>query len=482
MRLCEKFEKAGYFWLPSTPDEKLPGTIRIIDSGKTELEILGIFGGQMKAFDLESDIKRINGIIEGGKFVTLDKCFYKNKSFSSGEISKSLVHVNFVFIDVHYDDEEDINFSSFKIAVEGLDEWLSISGIKVENDFEAKRASINFNPPDEIQIKLTDDIDLIFTFAWTYPSLGNVTEAKISQKAYIKLISKKLLPLQSFISISFKLTNFLCFAIDQTVSITSVTAYSYDLKSKIGEDKEYEVPIKIYYPSLPFSQNPPKIEWHTMLFRYQNISETLPKVLSKWLDAYDRIEPAFNLYFASKTGAHKYIDGKFLSLSQGIETFHRRTSNESVMPDKEFEKITTGLLDACPKDRKKWLEGKLVYSNELNLRTRLKQIVKNFETFYGSIKNRKSFINQIVNTRNYLTHYDINLKSSACSGAQLVDLCMKMECLFQLHFMKKIGFSNEQIGAVVDNNYKFNQKLESNLAASADAQKAARRDLIVKDF
>ncbi len=468
MRLSERFEKAGYFWLPSAPDEKLPGTVRISDSGEAELEILGIFGGQIKAFDYESKIERINGVIEGGKLVTLDKCFYKNKSFSSGGISKSLVHVNFVFVGVQYEDDEDIAFSSFKVAVEGLDEWLSISGIKVEHDFEAKSASINFKPPDEIPIKLTEDIDLIFTFAWTYPSLGNVTEAKISQKAYIKLISKKLLPLQNFISLSFKLNNFLCFAIDRTVSITSTTAYSYELKQKITDDKEYEAPIDIYYPSLPFSQNLPKIQWHTMLFRYHNVAESLQRLLAKWLDAYDRIEPAFNLYFASKTGAHKYIDGKFLSLAQGIETFHRRISNETVMPDKEFKKVVAALIDACPKNRKEWLEGKLTYSNELILRTRLKQIVDNFETFFGSNKDRKSFINHIVNTRNYLTHYDINLKSSACRGAQLLYVCMKMECLFQLHFMKEIGFSGEQIKTIVENNYKFKQKLKSNLALPAD--------------
>ena len=61
------------------------------------------------------------------------------------------------------------------------------------------------------------------------------------------------------------------------------------------------------------------------------------------------------------------------------------------MPDKEFKKIVAGLIDACPKDRKEWLEGNLMYSNELNLRTRLKQIVKSFETFYGSIKNCSNY-------------------------------------------------------------------------------------------
>jgi hypothetical protein len=131
------------------------------------------------------------------------------------------------------------------------------------------------------------------------------------------------------------------------------------------------------------------------------------------------------------------------------------------MPDKEFKKVAATLIAACPKNRKAWLEGKLTYSNELSLRTRLKQIVKNFEAFLGSSKGRKSFVNQVVNTRNYLTHYDIKLKSSACSGAHLFDICMKMECLFQLHIMKEIGFSDEQIKAIVENNYKFKQKLKS---------------------
>ena len=370
------------------------------------------------------------------------------------------MHVNFVFVGVQYEDDGEVTFSSFKISVEGLDEWLSITGIKVEHDWEAKSASISFKPPDEIPINLTEDIDLIFTFAWTYPSLGSVTEAKISQKAYIKLIAKKLLPLQDFISLSFKLNNFLCFAIDQTVAINSATAYSCELKHKVKSGKEYEVPIEIYYPSLPFSQTVPKIHWHTMLFRYYDVAETLQGALNKWLDAYERIEPAFNLYFASRTGAHKYIDGKFLSLAQGLETFHRRTSDETVMPDAEFKDLVGILIDACPDNKKRLLEEKLTYFNELTLRTRLKQIIENIEAFFGSSKDRKMFIDQIVNTSNYLTHYDISLKSSACSGAQLFDVCMKMECLFQLHFMKEIGFSEDQIKNIIENNYKFRQKLK----------------------
>jgi hypothetical protein len=469
MRISEKFDKSGYFWLPSKPDERLPGTLRISESGEAELEVLGVFVDHVAAINDEPKIERINGLIEDGKLVTLDKCFYRKRSISFGGISKSIVYVKFVFVGVQYEDGEEIKFSSFRFSVEGLDEWLSISGIKVEHDFETKSASIIFQPPEKIRIKLTEDIDLLFTFGWTIPFLSNITEAKITQKAYITLTSNKLLPLQTFISLAFKLNNFLCFAIDQTVSIDSIIAFSYELKQKIKDNKEYEVPIEVYYPSLPFSGTVPKVQWHRMLFRYGHVAERIQDILVKWLDAYERIEPAFNLYFASKSGAHEYIDEKFLSLAQGIEAFHRRTSDETVMPDTKFNDIVQTLITACPEEKRKWLEDELKYSNELSLRIRLRQLMDPFESFFRSSKGRKALINKIVNTRNYLTHYDKSLEKEACNGSQLLELCMRMECLFQLHFLKEIGFSEQQINMIIEQNDQFRQKLKiSNSGMDSD--------------
>jgi hypothetical protein len=469
MRISEKLDKYGYFWVPSKPNEKLPGTLKLSESGEAELEILGVFGGQATAINNEPKIKRINGLIEDGKLVTLDKCFYRKRSISFGGISKSIIYVHFVFVGVQYEDGEEIKFSRFRFSVEGLDEWLSISGIKVEHDWETRGASIIFLPPKQISIKLTEDIDLSFEFEGTFPLISNITEAKVSQKAYMTLTSKKLLPLNAFIHLAFKLNNFLSFAIDQTVSIDFITAFSYELKQKIKDNKEYEVPVVMYYPSLPFSESVPKVDWHRMLFRYGDIADKIQEILVKWLDAYERIEPAFNLYFASKSGAHKYVDGKFLSLAQGIETFHRRTSDETVMPPTEFNDIVQALSTACPEDKREWLEGRLKYSNELTLRIRLEQMSGPFGSLLGSPGERKALINKIVNTRNFLTHYDKNLKSKAASGSQLLGLCMKMECLFQLHFLKEIGFPEQNIKMIVQNNYPLRQKIgTANGGISAD--------------
>jgi hypothetical protein len=156
-------------------------------------------------------------------------------------------------------------------------------------------------------------------------------------------------------------------------------------------------------------------------------------------------------------------------LTQGIETFHRRTSDEMVMPDTEFNDIVEALITACPEEKRKWLEARLKYSNELSLRTRLKQILEPFKSLFGSDKEQKALINKIVNTRNYLTHYDKSLENEACSRLQLWEVCMKMECLFQLHFLKEIGFSEQNINMIIENNYQFKQMLKkSNNGINSD--------------
>lgn len=43
MRIREEFKKTGYFWLPSGPEKKIPGTLVISDGGEIELEVVGLF-------------------------------------------------------------------------------------------------------------------------------------------------------------------------------------------------------------------------------------------------------------------------------------------------------------------------------------------------------------------------------------------------------------------------------------------------------
>ncbi|WP_217541728.1 HEPN domain-containing protein [Vibrio metschnikovii] len=460
MRIVDEYIKTGYFWIPGREDKKIPGMLTINNGGDIELEVVGLFDDSIKSLNGGDDFDRIVGHVENDGLVTLDNCFYTRKNHSFGGISKSKLCVNRVLSGVAYDKNEPVTFNTLSFSVDCLDEWLRVSGIKVDFDDENKTATISYIPQENISYLLENGMKLEICFKYTLPGGAATTEAKITQKAYFKLSSKELSSLDEFTGIAYKITNFLCFATDTTVSLKNLLGTSIELQRDGGGGDKYAIPIKIYYPSIPFSEKEPSTSWHRMLFTYGTIKSNAQDVVNNWLRAYEIMAPTLSLYFSTKNGAQKYLDGKFLALAQGLETYHRRTSDEKLMESSEFETLVSKITKNCPDENVDWLKGRLMYGNEINLANRLKRIIEPFKDKLGNSKERSKLLRQIVDTRNYLTHYNEDLRNSSADGSELWILCQKMEVIFQLHFLKVIGFSEEEINSVVENCYQLRQKLK----------------------
>ena len=465
MRIKNEIKRSGDFWLPSAPEKKIPGTLNISDGGKIELEVVGLFDetveGQNSAISDSGEFERIVGNIEKHGLVTLDGCFYKHWHPFSDGISKSLLHVSKALFGIAYDDKDSLLFNTLKFSVEGIDEWVGLSGINVDHQSEKPTAIIKYSPLEEVSLNLNNGMKLLITFSWTPPRFPHITEAKITQKTYFKLVSQQERPLEDFISIVHKVTTFLCFAIDKTVCINQITATSNTSCRNINTgESEPAPPILLYYESLPYTKEAPKVEWYHMLFRYPEIKAKAEEIINNWLKAYDKFEPALNLYFGVTTGGLRYLDAKVLALAQGLESYHRRTSNKTRMDKSKFESLRQTLNDQCPEEHRKWLSEKLKYGNELSLRQRLQKIIEPLKEFMEDKNQRNKLIGIIVDTRNYLTHYDKSLKTRAASGDKLIHLYLKMEAIFQLCILQELGFTQTEIKSVLDKSYRLRKKLE----------------------
>ena len=432
MRIKEEFKKSGYFWRPSEPDRKLPGTLSISDGGHIELEVIGRFGGRIEV-SLNTDlnpIERIVGHIEKDEFVTLDDCYYKTLPLSlMGGISKSLIHVGKVFTGVRYDEGESPVFNALTFSVEGIDEWVGISGISFEPHFEESTATISYQRPEDISINLDNGMRLLITFHWTPPGAPIIKEAKISQKTYFQLVTeeeRELRELKEFTSVAHKITNFLCFAIDKTVSLDSMSATA---DKNLGEGQTRLAPVNIYYSSLPYSKDEPQIQQHDILFGFGKIQSDVQEKIKNWMEVYEDTYPAFDLYFSATTGEQPYLDVRFLTLARGLEAYHKRQFDEGFVP----------------------------------LDQRIKRIIEPFKEIIGNEDNRRNLICKIMNTRNDLTHSNLDVNPQTAEGKDLWHLYLKTELLFQLLLLWSIGFSLEDINSIVANcpqiQWKFNQQL-----------------------
>ena len=428
MRIKEEFKRLGDFWLPSAPDRKIPGTLSISEGGIIELEVAGLFNDEIEALlrDRLEPIERIAGDIEKEGLVTLDDCYYKTGTIRViGGPSKSFIHVGRAFMGVEYNEGEPTVFNTLTFSVEGIDEWVGISGFEFVPQFEEHTATISYQLPTDVSLNLDNGMQLLITFEWTPPRLPIITEARISQKTNFKLVSKDARELSDFISVVHKITTFLCFSIDQTVILDSMKATSDDLYQDIGEGKTRTMPINIYYPSRPYSTDEPKIWQHDMLFGFGKIQNDAEEKINKWIKAYEPIDPAFDLYFSAKRGEQQYLDEKFLTLIRGLEAYHKRK-----------------------------FDGRL----NIPLKQRIKGIIEPFKDIIGDESKRDSLIDKIVKTRNDLTHSNLDLNPQTAKSKILWYLCLKMELLFQLHFLHLIGFNREQIDSLLADSISLRQR------------------------
>ncbi len=429
MRITEKIIREGKFWLSSESQHEIHGKLIISDGGEIELEMTDVFGSGLDKLNDNVNISRIQGRTEKG-LVTLDNCFYlTRKNFISHGVNKARIYVNKAILGVAYEANEAVTINTFCFSVEGLEEWLHMHPIRIDYE-DILKISIKCSMPKGILVSSIDGMEIQLTFEVTSPSLPAFTEAKIKHQAYIQLVSKEERPLSDFMAVAAKINSFLCFAIDKTVCIKNVSATSREVTREIGE-KETSIDMEIFYQNPIFSPKEPKISPHEMLFLFPDIQENSSEIIKNWLEMYKVAEPALDLYFSQKIGAYRYLQAKFLVLAQGLEVYHRK-----------------------------------IFGKKLTLRKRLDELLTQFESFYNNSGEIKKIAGDIVGVRNYLTHYNITkpneleFKDKAQDASTLRFLYMKMESIFQLHFLKRIGFTDKNIKQIVQKNYQLKQKLD----------------------
>ena len=469
MRLSDSIEKAGFFWLPNHPGEQYPGNLRISKSGEISLHIV------YRPTTLNSELlhsgtpigkepPRILGIVDNSP-VALQKCVADDDPFQlfrlfEHHVSRSRFRIGAAFIGAPFANDEPITFSTVDFSVEGLSEWLSISGFHTEiNHYPAKAEwSLQYTQPDDISILLPDGIQLKFGFdpKFSLPdSKVSQISSGISQRMHISLVSDRLLPIEAFHTIMHKIQMFLILVLDKVVSVEWVKGYSIDKLDK----REKEIATNIYYHSQ--IQTRQQNAYVPMICNYNEVSDSLELMLGKWFEDYEIMQPAFDLYLSSKSGAYKYLSGVFLALIQALETLHRRLSNETEMEADDFNKLRADIMRVVPPNRKRFVESKLEFANEISLRKRLKQLICPFAELYGTSKEIRELVRKTIVVRNYLTHYD---RKSESKAKQIIDddllvICLKLEALFQLHFLHRTGMNISRVKSLASKSIALRHRL-----------------------
>ena len=419
MRIKEEIKRSGAFWLPSTPQRDIYGTLSISDGGDVKLELTQPIDTDLEVvFGQTNDLKQIVGHVEKDGPVLIDRCYRIQKKRNiahGGLIAADVIWADRVLTSLPYDENTNLHFNTLTFSIEGIDEWVGISGIKVDPQYEERALTISYNQPEKIVLNLNNGMQLLITFAPTFPGFPAAKKAEVTQKTYFKLISQKACELDEFISVARKIAAFLCFVMNEIVCLDGMSVTSNNLNRHSEDGHAEPISVRVFCPTRPYAKDEPEINALDMLFRFTEVQGQFESIINKWIENYEQISPALDLFFLTKTGTLPSWNIQFLTLVQGLEAFHHRISIDK----------------------------------NLTLRNRLNIMTDQFTKFMCGDK-RLQLIERIVDTRNYLTHYNSKLEQKAAKGEVLKFLCRKMNALFRLHFLKLIGFNEQEIEHIVD--------------------------------
>jgi hypothetical protein len=324
--VLESRELQGYWWLPSLPETRIPGTLHF-SQADIKLELLGGFtqpreladvdeaeegeGPREVTVDLTSFVAfqpRILGEARNGKAVTLELCNGRSLATGFPRMTTSVYGSRFVIVGAWYEPDEEIAFDEIAIRFSDLDTWASVSGFATKFFWTEDRKSFasiesTFTPPEDIEVALDDETTLKFEFPFTMSGMQPVTtQLHITQAATIRIMFAKPANVQRSLTYVAVLRNFLALAIGRPIRVLSVRGFhnppadaQTDPFTRLDPQKlEVEILYRLVGLPEPAERDLDPTE---MLFTLGQVHPKLEQVLSTWFAKQELLGPVLARYF-----------------------------------------------------------------------------------------------------------------------------------------------------------------------------------------
>lgn len=454
-----QFEYNGIWWLPENPDNMISGTLKFHPIEGINLELIGSFK-EIKDFNAMLQHEIILGVSSDGENITLYKCY--ESQFNLARFSTSSFFVNIIFEGHHFKKEEDIILDSLSINYSRLEEWTKISGFQNNTEYDAskniKKMEIAYAIPQKVEANL-DNLKISLDYNFSLNRKG-IEDYHLKQTTFIKIEPDKPIHYNDFQNnICYHIQNFLSLAIGKATDSLIIKGKTVPSKNRLPAGSVEHEKILIFHSVKGLSDLSKPIHPLDMLFLFEDISDDFENCLKNWITKSELLQPVYDLYFGTLYNSSMYIQHEFLSLIQALESYHRRIHDGKYVPEDHYSQIYDVLIDAIPdvdKDFKESLKQKMKYHNEFSLRKRIKEIFIQCNNLTNLIiPNKTEFIEDVVNTRNFLTHYDKKIESKAKTGQELYHLVQKIKFLLEICFLIELEISKENIETLVSRNRRY---------------------------
>ena len=451
----ELLGRIGRFWTPKNPDRHVLGILTTNSRNQIQLNIempysLRKSNNKLKYDDWEySNHEIILGEINTVS-ITLYGCFKEVNTITTININskvndKIIYSISHVFNNYHFESKDDFKCESIILQYENLEEWFARTGFTMESFTD-----LFYIIPPEIKAKLNDfDLNI---------SANCFNRENTNIKVLEEVVSIQIVPKTK--NNYFDLEKYIFLIRDFLIELAPVNRNS-PLTSEIFNNNlinDYKYNNRILR--------------HDMFFTLEDIKKNFTKVIDNWFKKHEDLESFYYLYFINLSNVNKYSEGTLIAFTQALETYLRKTQKkDKYLPDTEYEIIFEN-MEKCLSEQKisnshkQSLRSRIKYGNEYSLRKRLLELLNKTIKFdiIKKITNNKidRFVNEIVDTRNYYTHYSEELEKNAKKDKDLLILNEKLKILIEFCFLIELGLDDDEIEKITKKYFLYKKFTDEN--------------------
>jgi hypothetical protein len=399
----------------------------------------------------------IHGVTTEGDLVTLAKAYYSGSSFQGRRnvaTGASRYQALWMIVGEHLQNSGAAKYKSVSINFSNLEEVIGFgplsNSVPKWRRGKVHSTSVAFTVPKVLKARI-----LRYTVETRYAAQNSGDDfrhAAIDVRALLRVTARTEMHVDEFLQEP-------CVMIERLIGVILGRSPTWlRIQGESARTLQKTNGPAINEPSMivfaPRSISPPTGRIHPvdMPFTLASLGKRFRPTLIQWQKRATILAPCLEFFFSLDRQTRIGQEHHFLNATNAVESFHRSVSlNQKREPDAQFEARRADILSRVQTGDRDWLEDLLRYANEVRFRARVKEL---FDAQPVEVQNvlgkRKTFVDKVVNTRNYLTHHDKDLEAKAVRDiSELWRITKGLRLMLQCLFLGELGFSGGDLSAAV---------------------------------
>ena len=475
----------GVWWFPEKPNERYSGSLTFDSFNGGVLELRPARAPARKATGQESyDV--IHGQIGTGQDVTVAGCLdmgqvhaFRSTRPVEDDIVSWRIHADLLFLGFLLPSYAGDHITNLTTSFRHLYRWMALSGATLDHGERFQDIDLRYREPEPIRLSLSDEFDLALgvRLASIPGGMGWDGDTAINEEALVSIQSRTPRPYEFFHRIVRDLQDFFSVAslrFSPPVHIRVTGSFDPDVRDDGSSFLPYaDVRVQSFHQE-PEAGPPHPVDF---LFRLPDIRDELQAALKAWFTKRDKLHHVRSLYLTARYTPQVFVDSQFLTTICAVEAYHRRFFEGQYLPHAWFElEVQSALAAQLPtsvpveyqaqcssNDLKVFRDSaarSLRWLNEYSLRKRLKVLFREFEDVLRAfLPDGKTAIEEIVDARNYLTHWTEQATDVTERPERLAVLTDLLHLVLEVGFLREMGISQERMRGLVGRVQVYRRKL-----------------------